>query len=105
MKDMKLSDLIKNIKPLSFVGDTEKDITGVEIDSRKIKSGNLFAAIKGTQADGHKFIPKAIELGATAILCEEIPETRVEGVTYVQVASTETAVGTVATTYYGQPSN
>ena len=104
MKDMKLSDLIKNIKPLSFVGDTEKDITGVEIDSRKIKSGNLFAAIKGTQADGHKFIPKAIELGATAILCEEIPETRVEGVTYVQVASTETAVGTVATTYYGQPS-
>ena len=104
MKDMKLSDLIKNIKPLSVVGDTEKDITDVEIDSRKIKSGNLFAAIKGTQADGHKFIPKAIELGATAILCEEIPETLEPQVTYIQVESTEAAIGTVATTYYGQPS-
>ena len=104
MKDMKLSDLIKNIKPLSVVGDTEKDITGVEIDSRKIKSGNLFAAIKGTQADGHKFIPKALELGATAILCEDIPETLEPQVTYIQVESTEAAIGTVATTYYGQPS-
>ena len=61
-------------------------------------------AQKGTQVDGHKFIPKAIELGARAILCEELPEEKTEGVTYVQVESTEDAVGKVATVFYGEPS-
>ena len=61
-------------------------------------------AIKGTQTDGHQFIPKALELGASAILCEDLPEERKEGVTYVQVASTEDAVGPVATVFYGEPS-
>ena len=98
---MILSELIKNIKPLNTVGDVGKVITGVEIDSRKIKAGNLFAAIKGTQADGHRFITKAIELGATAILCEDMPETICEGVAYIQVESTETAIGIVATAFYG----
>ena len=101
---MILSELIKNIKPLNTVGDVGKDITGVEIDSRKIKAGNMFAAIKGTQADGHRFITKAIELGATAILCEDMPETICEGVAYIQVESTETAIGIVATAFYGCPS-
>ena len=101
---MILSELIKNIKPLNTVGDVGKVITGVEIDSRKIKAGNLFAAIKGTQADGHRFITKAIELGATAILCEDMPETICEGVAYIQVESTETAIGIVATAFYGCPS-
>ena len=56
---MKLQELLANIKPLRIEGSTDVDITGVNIDSRKIKGGHLFVAMKGTQTDGHKFIPKA----------------------------------------------
>ena len=102
---MKLKELLKNVSPLHFVGDIEVDITGVNIDSRRIESGHLFVAIAGTQTDGHKYIPKAIELGAKAILCEQFPEILTDGVTYVSVASTEDAVGKVATLFYGDPSS
>ena len=101
---MILSELLKYVNPSCIIGDDHIDITGVNIDSRKIKKGHLFVAIKGTQTDGHQFIPKALELGASAILCEDLPEERKEGVTYVQVASTEDAVGPVATVFYGEPS-
>ena len=101
---MKLSELLKNVSPLSIIGHAEVDITGVDIDSRRVEHGHLFVAIVGTQTDGHKFIPKAIELGAKAILCEQMPEDKVEGVTYVTVKSTEDCVGEVATQFYGDPS-
>jgi UDP-N-acetylmuramoyl-L-alanyl-D-glutamate--2,6-diaminopimelate ligase len=101
---MKLTELLKYVKPITIVGNAEVDITGVNIDSRKIEKGHLFVAIKGTQTDGHRFIPKALELGAVAVLCEDMPEEPVAGVTYVQVSSTEAAVGPVATVFYGEPS-
>ena len=101
---MKLSELLKYIKPIAIIGNAEVDITGVNIDSRKIEKGHLFVAIKGTQTDGHRFIPKALELGAVAVLCEDLPEEPNSAVTYVQVASTEAAVGPVATVFYGEPS-
>ena len=104
---MKLSELLKLVKPIAIVGNAEVEITGVNIDSRKIENGHLFVAIKGTQTDGHRFIPKALELGAKAVLCEEMPDEETignDGVTYVQVASTEEAVGPVATVFYGEPS-
>ncbi len=101
---MKLSELLKNIKPIGIQGSTDIDITGINIDSRRIEKGHLFVAIKGTQTDGHKYIPKAQELGAAAILCEDLPAEQQENVTYVQVASTESAVGPVATLFYGDPS-
>lgn len=101
---MELKELIRNISPINIIGCTEKEITGVNIDSRRIEAGHLFVAMKGTQTDGHAYISKAIEKGATAILCEDMPETTVEGVTYVQVKSTEDVVGEVATTFYGDPS-
>lgn len=101
---MNLKEVLKNIKPLQLIGSDDIEITGVNIDSRKIEDGHLFVAIKGTQVDGHKFIPKAIELGAKAILCEDIPDEKVEGVTYIQVESTDDAVGKVATMFYGDPS-
>ena len=102
---MKLSDLLKNIITISIIGDAECDIKGVNIDSRKVADGHLFIAMRGTQVDGHKFIPKAEELGAAAILCEQIPEEKKQGVTYVQVADTEDVVGQVATTFYGNPTS
>jgi UDP-N-acetylmuramoyl-L-alanyl-D-glutamate--2,6-diaminopimelate ligase len=101
---MKLSELLKYIKPIAIIGNAEVDITGVNIDSRKIEKGHLFVAIKGTQTDGHRFIPKALELGAVAVLCEDLPEEPNSAVTYIQVASTEAAVGPVATVFYGEPS-
>ena len=102
---MKLSDLLKNIVTISITGDAECDIKGVNIDSRKVADGHLFIAMRGTQVDGHKFIPKAEELGAAAILCEQLPEEKKQGVTYVQVADTEDVVGQVATTFYGNPTS
>ena len=101
---MKLIELLKNVEVLNTVGDTGVEITGVNIDSRRIEAGHLFVAIPGTQTDGHKFIPKAIELGAAAILCERMPEEHAEGVTYVVVESTESVVGIVATHFFGDPS-
>ncbi len=101
---MKLSELLKRVKPLCIIGDCNIEVTGVNIDSRRVEKGHLFVAMKGTQTDGHKFIPKALELGATAILCEDMPEEKAAGVTYVQVTSTEDAVGPVATLFYGDPS-
>lgn len=101
---MKLSEIIKKVSVLKTVGDTDKDITGINIDSRRIQPGHIFVAMKGTQVDGHKFIPKAIELGAVAIICEDMPEEQCENVTFVQVQSCESAVGPAATMFYGEPS-
>ncbi len=101
---MKLKDLLTKIKPVEIIGNADIDITGINIDSRKIESGHLFVAMRGTQVDGHQFIPKAIEKGAAAVLCEEIAEP-VEGVTYIKVADSEDSVGPVATTFYGDPTS
>ena len=102
---MKLSELLKNVQPIAIVGDADVEVTGIKIDSRQIQPGYLFVAIKGTQTDGHRFIPKALELGAKAVLCEDLPEEKADGVTYVQVPSTETAVGPVATLFHGDPTS
>lgn len=102
---MILSELIARIKPVSVCGSTDIEITGINIDSRRIKQGHIFVAMKGTQVDGHKFIGKAIELGAAAILLEDMPDEIQDGVTYVQVESTEDCVGIAATTYFGNPSS
>lgn len=101
---MKLSDLLKDVTVKTIKGDSSADIKGVSIDSRKTAQGHLFIAMKGTQADGHKFIPKAVEQGAIAVLCEDMPAETKDGVTYVQVESTEDEAGKVATTFYGDPS-
>ena len=85
-------------------GSTDVEITEVDIDSRRVGKGHLFVAIPGTQTDGHQFIGKALEQGAAAILCERIPEgIQTDGATFVQVVSTEAAIGPVATAFQGYP--
>ena len=101
---MKLKELLKDIKLINIIGNDDVDITGVDIDSRRVEKGHLFVAMKGTQVDGHKFIPKAEEQGASAILCEELPSTLNPEITYIVVSSTEDSVGKVATCFYGNPS-
>ena len=102
---MKLSELLSNIKTVETVGSMDVDITGINIDSRRIEPGNLFVAMRGTQVDGHQFIPKAVELGAAAVLCEEIPASAPAAVTFVKVRDCEDCVGQVATAYYGNPTS
>lgn len=100
---MLLSDIIKGIRVEEIVGDTQRDITDVHIDSRRIAQGHLFVAMRGTQVDGHKYIPSAIEKGAIAVVCEELPQSPAEGITYVRVANSEEAVGPIATAFNGNP--
>ena len=102
---MKLSELLKTIQPVQVTGSTEKDITGVNIDSRLVAAGHLFMAMRGTQTDGHAYIPAAIEKGAIAVLCEDMPEEPTPNITYIQVKDSENAVGKVATAFYGDPTS
>lgn len=102
---MKLQEVVSKISPVEIIGNADIDITGVQMDSRQIKAGNLFVAVKGTQADGHNYIGKAIELGASAILCEDLPAEKQENITFVVVKDSEDAVGKVATTFYGDPTS
>lgn len=100
---MLLKELLQTAGKYEISGSDEIEINGIEIDSRKIKDGNAFIAIIGTQADGHDYISKAIELGAKAIICEKLPEKTIEGITYAIFSDTEDAVGKIATTFYGNP--
>lgn len=102
---MKLSELIKAIQPVQVIGNAEKEITGVAIDSRSVKTGNLFMAMRGTQTDGHAYIPAAIGKGAIAILCETAPEELDENITYLLVKDSESATGKAATTFFGNPTS
>ena len=102
---MLLKELLKAIQPVEVAGDSDIEITGVNIDSRLVEAGQLFMAMRGTQADGHAYIPAAIATGAPAILCEDMPEEPVAGITYIQVKDSEDAVGKIATTFYGDPTS
>ncbi|WP_321333770.1 UDP-N-acetylmuramoyl-L-alanyl-D-glutamate--2,6-diaminopimelate ligase [uncultured Bacteroides sp.] len=102
---MKLEELLKAVRIIQRIGTTNLEIEGVNIDSRLVKTGHLFMAMKGTQTDGHAYIPAAINNGAVAVLCEHLPEQQVEGIAYILIADSEDAVGKVATTFYGNPSS
>ena len=102
---MKLNELLQAIQPLEVVGDTDVDICGVDIDSRLTAPGHLFMAMRGTQADGHAYIPAALEHGAVAVLCQEMPAELKPGVAYVRVADSEDATGRLATRFYGDPTS
>ena len=103
---MKLSDILKKVAVLESQGDLNREITGVNIDSRQVESDDLFVAVKGTQTDGHAYIDKAIGQGAKAVLMSDpLPAEPVAGVSYVRVADTEDAVGKVATQFFGDPTS
>ncbi|MCE7062999.1 UDP-N-acetylmuramoyl-L-alanyl-D-glutamate--2,6-diaminopimelate ligase [Dyadobacter sp. CY343] len=99
-----LNILLSDVKGARITGSEEISITGIVLDSRKIQSGSLFVALRGTQTDGHQYIGTATELGAAAILCEELPEQLSEQVTYIQVEDSAAAMGLIASAFYGHPS-
>ncbi|MBQ3189129.1 MAG: UDP-N-acetylmuramoyl-L-alanyl-D-glutamate--2,6-diaminopimelate ligase [Bacteroidaceae bacterium] len=102
---MKLNELIRQIQYTQIVLPKEEvDIKGVCIDSRNVKEGDMFIAMRGTQVDGHNYIDAAIANGASAIICETRPDTISSTVAYIIVSNAQAIVGKIATTYYGNPS-
>lgn len=105
-KYMKLSELITVLKPIQIVGTTDRDIHGVQFDSRKVESGDLFVAQKGTAVDGHTFIAGCVEKGAAAVVLSDVaylPQ-QADEVTYIVVDNTDRALGLLADAWYGHPS-
>ncbi|WP_300598523.1 UDP-N-acetylmuramoyl-L-alanyl-D-glutamate--2,6-diaminopimelate ligase [Niabella sp.] len=100
---MQLQDILYKTQLLAVQGSTAVDISAVAIDSRAIKPGAVFVAVKGS-VDGHQFIDSAIQNGAVAVVCETLPENSSEDIAYVQVANTAAAAGIMAHNFYGQPS-
>lgn len=101
MKQLKY--ILTHVLPKRIIGDTSVEVSGLCIDSRKVKQGSAFVAIKGTLTDGHLYIDKAIELGASVIVCETLPQDRKEGITYIEVRDSASVVGVMADTFYGSP--
>ncbi len=99
-----LKDILYKVAIEAVKGTTEVSVGKIEFDSRKIESDDVFVAIKGTVSDGHDFIEKAISLGAIAVVCEVLPETTHDGITYVQVEDTSLALAYMSANYYGDPS-
>ena len=99
-----LQNILYKVHLKAVHGSTALDVATIEIDSRKVKLGSLFVAIKGEHSDGHSFITKAIELGAIAIVCEELPKKLLKTVTYLQVTNSNEAVAHMAHEFYGSPS-
>jgi len=101
---MLLRDILYKTAIQAVKGPTDVAVAKIEFDSRLVTKGDVFVAIKGTLSDGHKFIGKAIELGAAAIVCEALPEEITEGVSYVEVKSASSALAYMSANYYGNPS-
>lgn len=101
---MKLDRLMKGIAHDVVSGELDKEIRQITADSRVVEEGMLFVALRGTVTDGHDFIDMAIEKGATAILCEEVPQERKKGITYLRVEHTDVVIGEVAANFYDHPS-
>ena len=99
-----LQDILFKVNIRSVDGITAVDVKDLQLDSRKVSNGSAFIAIKGSSADGHQFIDTAVENGAKAIICETLPFSRKENVTYVQVENSAAAAGYMAHNYYAQPS-
>lgn len=102
---MTLKDILYKVSLLSVSGSTEVPIDNICFDSRKVRQGSLFVAVKGTVADGHAYLDQVAEAGAVAIVCEALPAQLKEGLTYIEVKNSMEALGIMASNFYGQPSH
>lgn len=100
-----LDNILKDIDVLSLMGKADVRVTGITFDSRKVQPGILFVAVKGTQSDGHDFIKGAVEAGAAAVICEQIPNDAPAGVVYIKVPDSARALALSASAYYNHPSH
>ncbi|WGH75160.1 UDP-N-acetylmuramoyl-L-alanyl-D-glutamate--2,6-diaminopimelate ligase [Tenacibaculum tangerinum] len=100
----KVKDILYKVAIKEVYGSTDIAVNGIQFDSRQVQEGDIFVAQKGVTVDGHQFIAKAVSLGATAVICQEIPTDKKEGVTYIKVEDSNTALAIVAANYYENPS-
>ncbi|AEM71050.1 UDP-N-acetylmuramoyl-L-alanyl-D-glutamate--2,6-diaminopimelate ligase [Allomuricauda ruestringensis DSM 13258] len=99
-----LKDILYGVSLSAVSGDTNVMVNNVHFDSRKVEMDDVFVAVRGTVTDGHKYIQKAVDSGARAIVCEELPELMVNGVTYLQVVNCNSALAIIASNFYDNPS-
>jgi UDP-N-acetylmuramoyl-L-alanyl-D-glutamate--2,6-diaminopimelate ligase len=99
-----LSQILYKARLEEVIGSTHVAISSVDFDSRKVKKDSLFIATKGVQVNGHEFIQKAIEGGAIAVVCEQLPEVLAENITYVKVKDSTYALGIIACNFFDNPS-
>ena len=97
-----LQQILYKVKIISVAGTHANEVNDLQIDSRKVKPGNCFIAVKGTLADGHSFIDTAITNGAAAIICEVLPATLNDNIQYIVVENSASAAGIMAHNFYGQ---
>ncbi len=97
-------DILYKVNVVAVHGNTNLVVSSVEFDSREVKKNSLFVAQKGLVYDGHKFIDKAVELGAVVIVCEDYPHVFAEGVAYVKVENSDSALAIIASNFYNNPS-
>ena len=100
-----LSHILSKVEVVSFTASEDVLIEGLSYDSRQVKRGDCFFAVRGTQADGHRFIGKAVEAGAVAVVCEQLQETLAPQVSYVVVKDSNAAMADIAAAYYDNPSH
>lgn len=99
-----LKDILYKVSLMTVSGDMETEVTTLAFDSRKVEVGSVFIAVSGTQVNGHDYIEQAIEKGAVAIVCEELPRTTIDDIALIQVKNSAEALGFMASNYYGNPS-
>ncbi len=100
----KLQRLLSEIDVIEIIGETDRTVTGLQSDSRKVEKEGVFVAVKGVTTDGHKYIPVVASNHVGAIICEDFPSTLEKGITYVRVADSAKALGQLASAWYGHPS-
>jgi len=99
-----LKDILYKVPLQKVVGDTSVAVTNLHFDSRQVSLNDVFVAIKGTVSNGHKYIAKAVDKGAIAIVCETLPTKLINGVTYIQVVDASNALAIMAANFYDNPS-
>lgn len=102
---MELGKILKGIEILSFSGEKNREIESIVFDSRKVTENSLFVAVKGSKSDGHDFIKKAVESGASAIICEKLPESTSPEVTWILTGDSARVLGQVSSNFFGNPSS
>jgi UDP-N-acetylmuramoyl-L-alanyl-D-glutamate--2,6-diaminopimelate ligase len=100
MMSKSISELLENVKTLEIKGSLEALVSNLSIDSRNVEKNTLYSAIKGTQVDGHQFIDSAIANGASVILCQNLPSSLNDEITYIQVENTTVALGNIAVNFF-----